>query len=89
MQPDNERIIVDRLNILEQQNSKMGNRIDKIFDVVVGNEQYGQVGIIARIVALEKDKTKNEALRNKLIGASIAGGAIWTLVVKAIEHLAK
>jgi hypothetical protein len=89
MESDNERIIVERLNTLEQQNTKMYSRIDKIFDVVVGNEQFGQIGIIGRIIALEKDSKKNEALRNKLIGASVAGGAIWTLVVKALEHFFK
>jgi hypothetical protein len=41
-----------RLEHLENIVTKMNNKMDKIFDVVVGNETFDQVGLINRLKKL-------------------------------------
>ena len=68
-----------RLEHLETIVVKMNNKLEKIFDVVVGNETFDQVGLINRLKNLEKEADKLKALKNKLVGAFIVGGAAWTI----------
>jgi uncharacterized protein Yka (UPF0111/DUF47 family) len=69
-----------RLEHLETIVVKMNNKLEKIFDVVVGNETFDQVGLINRLKNLEKEADKLKALKNKLVGAFIVGGAAWTII---------
>jgi hypothetical protein len=69
-----------RLEHLENIVIKMNNKLEKIFDVVVGNETFDQVGLINRLKNLEKESEKLKALKNKLVGAFIVGGAAWTII---------
>jgi hypothetical protein len=54
---------------------------------VVGNETFDQTGIISRIKKLEVENDKNQALKNKLIGAFIVGGASWTVIWELIKYV--
>ena len=76
-----------RLEHLENIVTKMNNKMDKIFDVVVGNETFDQVGLIYRLKYLEKESDKLKALKNKLIGAFIVGGASWTIIWELFKKL--
>jgi hypothetical protein len=76
-----------RLEHLENIVTKMNNKMDKIFDVVVGNETFDQVGLINRLKYLEKESDKLKALKNKLIGAFIVGGASWTIIWELFKKL--
>lgn len=76
-----------RLEHLENIVTKMNNKMDKIFDVVVGNETFDQVGLINRLKYLEKESDKLKALKNKLVGAFIVGGAAWTIIWELFKKL--
>lgn len=76
-----------RLEHLENIVTKMNNKMDKIFDVVVGNETFDQVGLINRLKHLEKESDKLKALKNKLVGAFIVGGAAWTIIWELFKKL--
>lgn len=76
-----------RLEHLENIVTKMNNKMDKIFDVVVGNETFDQVGLINRLKHLEKESDKLKALKNKLVGAFIVGGASWTIIWELFKKL--
>lgn len=76
-----------RLEHLENIVTKMNNKMDKIFDVVVGNETFDQVGLINRLKNLEKEADKLKALKNKLVGAFIVGGAAWTIIWELFKKL--
>jgi len=88
MQPDDNKTS-DRLGVLEQTVSKMDGRLEKILSAVVGDPEMGQEGLVARVIKLEDRDKKYEAVKNKFIGASIVGGAIWAIVAKALEHFFK
>jgi hypothetical protein len=86
---NSDNFINDRLNSVEETLLQLQKKIEKIYDVVVGNEEFGQKGIIKRLTELEKDNEIAKAFKNKLIGASIVGGALFTVGVEFIKFMIK
>lgn len=91
-----EQGVSERLNDVEEiiaemqpTMTKINNRVEKIYDVIVGNETFDQEGIITRLKKLEKENDINKALKNKLVGAFIVGGALWTVILEAIKNMIK
>lgn len=78
-----------RLDDVEETLRNMDSKIEKIYDVVVGNEKFDQQGVIGRLKKLETENENNKALKNKLIGAFIVGGAGWTIILEIIKILIK
>jgi hypothetical protein len=84
-----DKSFMDRLNDVEGTLVKMDSKLEKIFDVVVGNETFDQVGLIGRLKKLEKESENNKALKNKLMGAFLMGGAIWTIIWELFKNIVK
>ena len=84
-----DKSFMDRLNDVEGTLVKMDSKLEKIFDVVVGNETFDQVGLIGRLKKLEKESEVNKALKNKLMGAFLMGGAIWTIIWELFKNMVK
>lgn len=78
---------LSRINDVENTLVKMDGKIEKIYDVVVGNETFDQVGVIGRLKKLENEYDKLTAFKNQLIGAFIAGGAIWTILYEFLKKM--
>ena len=62
-------------------------KIDKIFDVIIGNENFDQKGIITRVKYLESENEKYKSFKNKLIGASFVGGGAFAVIFELIKLL--
>lgn len=75
-----------RLSHVERIVVQMEQKINQIYDAVVGNEDLGQEGIIKRLKRLEEEHEKNRALKNKLIGAFMVGGTFWTILWEIIRN---
>jgi hypothetical protein len=75
----------ERLNTVESTLSSMDAKIKKIYDVLVGDERFDQEGVIARLKKLENENERNKALKNKLVGAFVVGGASWTIIFEMIK----
>ena len=75
-----------RVNHIEKTIMKISPQIDEIYKVIVGNEAFQQEGLISRVKKLEDQNEKSNALRNKLMGAFVAGGAIWTVLWEVIKN---
>lgn len=84
-----DKSFMDRLNDVEGTLVKMDSKLERIFDVVVGNETFDQVGLIGRLKKLEKESENNKALKNKLMGAFLMGGAIWTIIWELFKNMVK
>ena len=77
----------NRLLQVENTLLQMVTKIGEIHDALVGNEKFDQIGLVTRIKELEKDNDKAKALRNKLIGASVVGGVLWTVLWEGFKHI--
>lgn len=82
-------ILSQRLDDVEETLRNMDSKIEKIYDVVVGNEKFDQQGVIGRLKKLETENENNKALKNKLVGAFIVGGAGWTVILELVKMLLK
>ena len=76
-----------RMDKVEDTLIQINMKLNKIFDVVVGDAKFDQEGIISRVKKLEAENEKNKALKNKLVGAFIVGGAVWTVVFEVIKKI--
>jgi hypothetical protein len=65
----------------------MESKIEKIYDALCGNEKFDQLGLISRIKKLEEENEKYTAIKNKLIGAFLVGGAVWTVAWEMIKKM--
>jgi hypothetical protein len=74
-----------RLSTVEEICNKMEKQLTKIFEVVVGDESFGQVGLIQRLVTLEKETERLKTFKNKLIGAALFGGAFTTVIIEVVK----
>lgn len=81
--------LIDRIDQVEGLVIKMNGKLEKIYDVVVGNETFDQEGVLSRIKKLENESSKIHAIKNKLIGAFIAGGAVWTVLWELFKNFIK
>lgn len=76
----------NRVTHIEKTILKISPQIDEIYKVIVGNEAFQQEGLITRVKRLEDQNEKTNALRNKLMGAFVVGGAIWTVLWEVIKN---
>ena len=60
-----EKDLMSRLDHVESIVVKMSGKMEKIYDVVVGNETFDQEGLIARIKKLENESKKLNALKKQ------------------------
>jgi hypothetical protein len=81
--------VLARMNDVENTLVGLGVKIEKIYDVVVGNETFDQVGVIGRLKKLEQEMEKLTAIKNKVLGAFLVGGAVWAVVWELIRKLLK
>ena len=86
---NSDNIFNERLNSVENTLLSMEKKIERIYDVVVGNEEFGQKGIIKRLTELEKDNELAKAFKNKLIGAAALGGGLITIMLEFVKFLIK
>ena len=82
-----DKSFLERLNDVEKTLGKMELKIEKIYDALCGNEKFDQLGLISRIKKLEEENEKYKAIKNKLIGAFLVGGAMWTVAWEMIKKM--
>jgi len=61
--------------------------VAKIYVAVIGDEKFDQKGIIDRLKVAESRITELTALKNKLIGAFLVGGVVWTVIWEAFKSI--
>jgi hypothetical protein len=82
-----DKSFLDRITIVENTLRDVDYKVDKIYDTIVGNEALGQEGVIMRLKKLEKENDRLKEFKNKLIGAFVAGGAIWAVLWELLKNV--
>jgi|1048.fasta_scaffold16169_4 hypothetical protein len=70
--------IKNKLNTIDKDLQRLNN-------AVTGDRAFGQIGIIQRIDEHEKSISEFKTLKNKIIGASVVIGVVWTGVWTALS----
>jgi hypothetical protein len=77
-------------DILTQLSGKV-ETIDKtttrLNTTIVGDEQYGQIGLITKVKEHNDYIEADKSFKSKLIGGSLVLGAIWTVLIKFWEKI--
>jgi len=81
----NQNDLKNRVNHIEKTILKISPQIDEIYKVIVGNDAFQQEGLITRVKRLEDQNEKNNALKNKFVGAFLVGGAVWTVLWEIVK----
>jgi hypothetical protein len=82
-----DKSFLERLNDVESTLGKMESKIEKIYDALCGNEKFDQLGLISRLKKLEEENEKFKALKNKLVGAFLVGGAVWAIIWEIVKKM--
>ena len=54
----------------------------KLNTTIVGDDVYGQIGLIAKVKEHTEYIENEKGFKSKLIGGSIVLGALWTVLIK-------
>jgi len=74
--------IKDTLGKLTEKVESIDKTTTKLNLTIVGDDVYGQVGLIKKVNEHSDYIEKDKAFKSKIIGGGIVLGAIWTLVLK-------
>lgn len=83
----NDGIYLQRLNEVETTLKHVDAKLAKIYIAVIGDEKFDQKGIIDRLKSAEGKIEDLSALKNKLAGAFVVGGAVWTFIWELVRPL--
>lgn len=83
----NEGVYLQRLNEVETTLKHVDAKLAKIYIAVIGDEKFDQKGIIDRLKKAESKIDEFSVLKNKLAGAFVVGGAVWTFIWEMIRPL--
>ncbi len=75
-----------RLTEVELTLKEVQNTLHKLYNAVVGSDEFDQDGLIKRIKRLEQDNENTKAFKNKLIGMSALGGTSLAVIFEAIKY---
>lgn len=76
-----------RLEKVESTLKSTSEKVDKIYEAVVGNEEFDQKGIIHRVKALEEEVEKTKIFKQRLLGAAAFGGSIAAGAIELIKYI--
>jgi hypothetical protein len=74
--------IKDSLTNLKDKVDTIDKTTVKLNTTIVGDPQYGQVGLVSKVKEIDDYIEKDKSFKSKIIGASIVFGGVWTLVIK-------
>lgn len=81
---DNIEDLRERLDVISTQLITLTSAVNKLQQTVVGDNIYGQMGLVREVDAIKK-YIDNDKIRNgKIMGGLTVVGIIWTAILKYI-----
>ena len=77
-----EEEIKEQIRKLQENVILMADKMDRLSKAIVGDEEYGQEGIVKLVKRHERYIEKQQFLYAKIYGAIAVGGVAWTLIMK-------
>jgi len=82
-----EEEIKEQIKRLQENIIVIADKMDRLSKAIVGDEEYGQEGIVKLVKRHEKYIEKQKFLYAKIYGAIAVGGVAWTLIMKFWDRL--
>lgn len=74
--------IKESLGKLAEKVDAIDKTTTKLNTTIVGDDVYGQIGLIAKVKEHTEYIENEKGFKSKLIGGSIVLGALWTVLIK-------
>ena len=75
---------IDHLN---KEIEHIKSSLDEIKTAIIGNEKFGQEGLVNMVKRHEVYIEKDKKFKNKLLGAGAILGTLWTIILKFGDKL--
>jgi hypothetical protein len=82
-----EEEIKQKIENLQENMISVMEKMDRLSKAIVGDEEYGQEGIVKLVKRHERYIEKQKFLYAKIYGAIAVGGVAWTLIMKFWDRL--
>lgn len=79
----------DKQSEMEEVMRDMDKTLNILHQTVVGNEVYGQKGLVKEVNELKDYVNNDKMLKNKLVGGLTIVGIAWTLVLEFWKNIFK
>ena len=63
---------------------KMQSSLTQLEHTIIGNEQYGQKGLVPQVAEHQKYIDKHKNFQAKLVGAGLVVSGLWAIVINKI-----
>ncbi len=77
-----EEEIKEQIRKLQENVILMADKMDRLSKAIVGDDEYGQEGLVKLVKRHERYIEKQQFLYAKIYGAIAVGGVAWTLIMK-------
>jgi hypothetical protein len=82
-----EKEIKQEIKTLQDNMMSVMEKMDRLSKAIVGDEEFGQEGLVKLVKKHERYIEKQKFLYAKIYGAIAVGGIAWTLVLKFWDKL--
>jgi len=82
--PQETAVSSDDIQWIKDTMLSMNNTLLQLNQTIVGNEAYGQKGLVKIVEEHAKYIEENKSFKAKLIGAGIVISAVWSIVMNKI-----
>jgi len=72
---------------LKKEIDDIKSSVDEIKTAIIGNDQFGQEGLVSVVKRHEEYIEQDRKFKQKLIGAMAVLGTLWTLILKFGESI--
>ena len=74
--------------LMRNQNA-MDKKMDALHNTVVGNEEYGHIGLVREVRDLKKYVDNDKKLKSRVSGGLVVVGVVWTLLLEFWKTIIK
>tara|TARA_R100001163_G_C5012194_1_gene157721 strand:- start:642 stop:899 length:258 start_codon:yes stop_codon:yes gene_type:complete len=82
-----EKEIKQEIKTLQDNMMSVMEKMDRLSKAIVGDEEFGQEGLVKLVKKHERYIEKQKFLYAKIYGAIAVGGIAWTLILKFWDKL--
>lgn len=80
--------VSDKQIEMEDVIKEMDKTLNALHQTVVGNEAYGQKGLVKEVNDLKSYIDKDKSIKNKIMGGMVLLGFVWSIGIEIFKKMA-